>query len=303
MGYYFWRVTGNAFVMPYQVNRQTYAVAPYFIWQRPRPEPVYHHAEMRSFYVDWELRSYESGRTLPGFARRLATRFGALWKFYVGPVFTLPLVALPWVFRDRRMRLPLIIAGAVAFGTVIETWTLVHYLAPALGLLFLLLVQSMRHLRLMRWRGRRVGEALARAIPMICVAMVVLRVSAVAASIHIEALRGSEDSNRHAIERKLLAKPGGQLVIVHYGPEHVPHNEWVYNRADIDSAKIVWARDMGEAGNRELVRYFKDRQVWRINADDRPVKLEADGFAAGLQVKNGCRSAQNAWRIGIRNYR
>ena len=36
MGYYFWRVTGDPFVMPYQVNRQTYAVAPYFIWQRPR---------------------------------------------------------------------------------------------------------------------------------------------------------------------------------------------------------------------------------------------------------------------------
>ena len=29
MGYYFWRVTGRAFVMPYTVNRQTYAVAPY----------------------------------------------------------------------------------------------------------------------------------------------------------------------------------------------------------------------------------------------------------------------------------
>ena len=50
MGYYFWRVTGDAFVMPYTVNRQTYAVAPYFVWQKRRPEPVYHHAVMRDFY-------------------------------------------------------------------------------------------------------------------------------------------------------------------------------------------------------------------------------------------------------------
>ena len=33
MGYYFWRVTGDPLLMPYQVDRQTYAMAPYFIWQ------------------------------------------------------------------------------------------------------------------------------------------------------------------------------------------------------------------------------------------------------------------------------
>src|SRR5580765_4607431 len=64
MGFYFWRVTGNAFVMPYTVNRQTYAVAPYFIWQKPRPEPEYHHAVMRDFYINHELRSFESGQTI-----------------------------------------------------------------------------------------------------------------------------------------------------------------------------------------------------------------------------------------------
>ncbi len=42
--------------------------------------------------------------------------------------------------------------------------------------------------------------------------------------------------------------------------------EWVYNAADIDSAKIVWAWDMGAAKNQELIDYFKDRQVWRIEA-------------------------------------
>lgn len=277
MGWYFWRVTGDAFVMPYQVNRQTYAVAPYFIWQKPRPEPVYHHAEMRRFYVDWELGSFESGRSLTGFARRMAIRFGTLWQFYVGPVFTLPLLALPLLFHDRRMKLPLIVAAAVLLGNVIETWTLVHYLAPALGLFFLLLVQCMRHLRLMRWRGRPVGQALARAVPLVCLAMVVLRVSAAATGLPIEALRGAEDSNRHTVESKLQAMPGKQLVIVHCGPEHIPHSEWVYNRADIDGAKIVWARDMGQMGNQELLRYFKDRQVWLINADDRPVKLAAYG--------------------------
>src|SRR4029077_12259734 len=51
MGYYFSRVTGNPFRMPYQVNRATYGVAPYFVWQTPNAEPAYRHAAMRNFYL------------------------------------------------------------------------------------------------------------------------------------------------------------------------------------------------------------------------------------------------------------
>jgi hypothetical protein len=42
----------------------------------------------------------------------------------------------------------------------------------------------------------------------------------------------------------------------------------VWNAADIDGSKVVWARDMGEAANQELLDYFKDRRVWRLNGDD-----------------------------------
>jgi hypothetical protein len=273
MGYYFRQVTGNAFVMPYEVNRKTYAVAPYFVWQKPRPEPVYHHAEMRNFYIEWELRGFQSGRTVLGFLGRLGNKIGMLWMFYMGAVFTLPFLAFPWLFRDRRMRFPLILAAAVAAGTVIETWTLVHYLAPALGLFFLLLVQCMRHLRLVRWHGKPVGQGLARAVPVVCLAMVVLRVTAAAVGAQIEPGRQG-NPQRNAIVRELQDMPGKQLVIVHYGASHIPHIEWVYNRADIDASKIVWARDMGASQNQELLLYFKDRGAWRVNADDPAVQLE-----------------------------
>jgi len=279
MGYYFWRVTSNAFVMPYQENRQTYAVAPYFVWQKPRPEPVYHHAEMRSFYVDWELRGFQLGTTVPGFLLRLAHKFTMLWKFYVGPVLTLPFLAFPWLFCDRKMRFPLLLSATVVVGTVIETWTLVHYLAPAVSLFFLLLVQCIRHLRLLRWRGRPLGQGLARAVPVVCVAMVVLRVSAVAVGAQIEPLGRQGNPQRNAIVHELQSMPGKQLVIVHYSPNHIPHDDWVNNRADIDASKIVWARDMGDAQNQELLLYFKGRRAWRINPDDPAVRLEAYGTA------------------------
>ncbi len=222
-----------------------------------------------------------------GFVQHIGRKLSDLWSFYVGPVFTLPMLALPWLFRDRKMQVPLLIGGTVAVGSLIETWTQPHYLAPAFGLFILFLVQSMRHLRLWRWRGQPVGYGLARAMPLVCAAMIVLRVSAVAAGVRIEPLGSRGISPRGVVQRELEAMPGEQLVIVHYGPKHIPHEDWVYNKADIDAAKIVWARDMGADGNKELLAYFKDRHAWRVYPDEHPAWPEdyvpapgKTGFAA-----------------------
>jgi len=275
--YYFWRVTGSAFVMPYTVNRQTYAVAPYFIWQKPRPEPVYHHAVMRNFYVDLELRSFESGETVLGFRHRLSSKAFALWVFYLGPALTLPLLAFPRLLRDRKMRAPLCVLAAVTIGSLVEAWTGVHYVAPALSLFYLLLMQCIRHLRLWGRRGQAMGQGLARAVLVVCVSMVVLRVTAAVAGVPMEPPTWRGNLQRDAVIRELQQMTGKQLVVVHYDPKHVPHVEWVYNRADIGASKIVWARDMGDSQNQELLVYFKDRRAWRIDADDPAAKLEAYG--------------------------
>ena len=58
-----------------------------------------------------------------------------------------------------------------------------------------------------------------------------------------------------------------------YGVEHDVDHEWVSNDADIDNAKIVWARDMGTQ-NQELVRYFATRRIWQINGDAVAPELE-----------------------------
>jgi hypothetical protein len=67
------------------------------------------------------------------------------------------------------------------------------------------------------------------------------------------------------------------------GAQHDVDREWVYNAADIDFAKIVWARDMGAAQNQELLNYFHDRHVgqhvsqhvWQLNGDQPSPPLES----------------------------
>lgn len=73
---------------------------------------------------------------------------------------------------------------------------------------------------------------------------------------------------RADIVRTLSGTPGKHLVIVQYNRFHYIHNEWVYNGAEIDTAKIVWAREMDVAQNKKLLDYFKDRQIWLVRPDE-----------------------------------
>ena len=79
---------------------------------------------------------------------------------------------------------------------------------------------------------------------------------------------------RARVLAQLSAMDGKQLAIVRYGANHnAVMNEWVYNRADIDGAKVVWAREMDAADNRELLQYFHDRRAWLVEADESPPKV------------------------------
>jgi hypothetical protein len=79
--------------------------------------------------------------------------------------------------------------------------------------------------------------------------------------------------DRARILRELEQDNERHLVVVRYDSDHCLHNEWVYNKADIDGAKVVWARDMGPEANKELLDYFKDRRVWLLKADQLPRHL------------------------------
>jgi hypothetical protein len=272
MGCYFWRVTGSPFRMPYQVNGITYGAAPYFVFQSPHAEPVYRHDVIRRFYLRLEA-GYLRARSAKGFVRETALKIGTIWIFYFGVALTAPLVALPWVLRDRRIRW-LVIAGATCFaGAWLSMFYAAHYVAPITGVIVAVIVQGMRHLRAWRWEGNPSGLFFVRALTLICVATMPLQIRALTA-------RYAEPDAWHAMgpqRAKLVAElgslPGKQLVLVRYKADHDLLIEWVYNEADIDNSKVVWARDMGKERNRELVEYFKDRQVWLLEADENPPRL------------------------------
>ncbi|HSS96156.1 MAG TPA: hypothetical protein VLK33_03970, partial [Terriglobales bacterium] len=268
-GYFYYRVTGSPLRMIYQVDSQIYNPVPYFLWQAPRPLPVYRHPVMQKFYEE-DLQRYFENRTGKGFLIYSISRFLVLWSFFLRPIASIPLIVLPWLWRDRRMRFLLITSAIFFIALMIETWGLPHYAAPAAGILFIILTQCCRRMSLWNWRTWPAGRIVIQAIPIILLAGVFVRIAAVAAHKPSEGKWPRGNIDRAAVTHHLENTPGKHLVLVRYTSNHSLDLEWVYNAADIDSSPVVWARDMGEQANSELLRYFHDREVWTILIDDQP---------------------------------
>jgi len=270
--YYYWKVTGSPLRMPQQVNRETYSVARYFYWQAAYPEPAYHHKAIRDFYVGLEGGEFDLSHTTVGVSLQLAKKVLMSWAFYLSPILTIPFVLLPRIVRDRRIRF-LLIAGMAGFAaSTLVIFFNIHYVAPIVPIMLAVVLQGMRHLRTWRWEGRPTGLFLTRSIVAMCVLMIPLQVHILAAppKLGTWAAIGPE---RAAIEARLTALPGPQLVLVRYGPNHDPLRDWVFNGADVDREKVVWARDMGGDQNGEVLRYYSDRGVWLLDADANPRRL------------------------------
>jgi hypothetical protein len=277
--YYNYRVFGNAFTLPYQVNRATYASAPVFLWQRPRPEPVYRHQVMREFYSKWEMGDFLYARTPTGFLHGAAQKLGIVLFFFFGIALYPPLILLPRVLRDRRTRFLVAAGGLYAAGLSVNAWLFPHYVAPFTCALYAILLQAMRHLRLWRPGHQPLGLALVRIIPVVCLMLVGLRLCS--EPLHLSIPRwptmwyGTAPLGlpRAHVVAELEGYPGPQLAIVRYAPDHRPFDDWVYNRADIDKSRVVWAREMETRNSLELLRYFRGRRAWLVEPDSNPPRI------------------------------
>jgi hypothetical protein len=271
-GYFYKQVTGSPFKMTYQLDRQIYGTVPFFLWQAPLPEPTYHHAVLQDFYED-ELDVFEHAHTFRGFFMRKLRATVLWWDFYFGLTLTIPLIALPWVIRQRRARFAVYAVGAVIVSIALESFDMPHYFAPATAPLWLLLVHCLRELRHWHWKDRPVGDALVRTVVLISIVMIPARI-AIALDPSVPPFWEVGNQDRARIQRRLENMPGQQLVIVRYEADHDFDQEWVYNAADIDASKVVWARDMGTR-NQELFDYYKDRHVWLLELDRLRPEIES----------------------------
>ena len=284
MGYYDYRAFGSPTTLPYTVDRATYAVTPYFVWQKLRPTPVYRHQALRDFYLINETGTFTEVHSLSGFFPRTLIKMGISFLFFAGFALLPPLIMMRRVFLDRRIRFLIFGVLILSAGMLIQIYLIPHYLAPFTSAFYAIGLQAMRHLRVWSPEGKSAGLTMVRLLVGLCVALAGIRLFAQPLHLRLAEWPPSEwviewygpgyfGEERAKIESSLEQLPGNQLVIVRYTSSHNPLEEWVYNSADIDSSKVIWAREMDSHNNDELISYYKDRRVWLVQPDAMPATL------------------------------
>jgi hypothetical protein len=146
-----------------------------------------------------------------------------------------------------------------AAGTNFYPNFLTHYIAALTCLFVLASAEGLRTIS-----GWPSGAAAVRALLLLCAAQFVVSFNLVDQRI---------PERRLEINRQVANIPGKLLVLVRYWPQHIFQEEWVYNAADIDAFRVVWARDLGEAEDQKLMQYYSDRTVLLLEPDARPPRL------------------------------
>jgi uncharacterized protein (TIGR03437 family) len=265
--WYQWRVTGNPLLSPYLHHQRIYGTPQTMYWQSPAPAtPAIHHYQDLADVFQWQFKAHEKGFSWSTEGERL----GEFWQFFLQPLLTLPLLLLPLVLRNTRMRLVFLCALALLAGNAMYPFFYPHYAAPICGLIILLVVCGMRQLRLLRYRSKRLGAAMVPGLLLaIAVSAAVTNFGNLLRPKYVTFTR----TPRGQVLQQLKERGGKHLVLVRYSPQHEFHWGIVYNDADIDRSPVVWAHSLDRGSNQALAKYYAGREVWLFNPDESPVSL------------------------------
>jgi len=266
-------VTGSWTTMPYVLSQYQYGVPAALTFQA---NPAPHRELTREQELDYKMQSGFRGRgpeTFVSFLQRLEFRV-RYYRFFFLPPLYIALAAFPVALRVRRFAWAAVSAVIFALGINFFPAFQFHYLAAITCLFVLIAVVGLQQLA-------RISPAAAHLILLLCGAhflfwygVHVFEAQTIRAYETWTSISHRGPERRIAIAHQLAAQNGKQLVFVRYSPQHIFQDEWVYNRADIDGAKVVWARDRGPEEDLKLCAYYPDREVWLLEPDARPPRLE-----------------------------
>ncbi|HTS75446.1 MAG TPA: hypothetical protein VMG40_04535 [Bryobacteraceae bacterium] len=286
-------VSGEWTKMPYMLSREQYGVPTSFTTER-NPVPQRKLTHEQDLVAHGQAWVHGPGMdSLETWLARLPTRLRFYRFFLLTPLYlALPFFAL--ALKEFRFQWVLLTIALVAVGSNFYVYFFPHYIAAEACLMVLIAITALERMSRVTIRGVSAGADAALLVGLLTIAHFVFWYGLHAsANEKIESamwryetwdtINGGDPDGRIAIARELAEQPGKQLVFVRYGPQHV-FTEWVYNGADIDAQRVVWARDLGAAEDEALRSYYPDRKAWLFEADAVPLKLTPYGASQPAAV-------------------
>ena len=264
------QVTGSWTESPATLSQLQYEVPDSLTFQSP-PESDRDLTPQQETLRQAQLSYRDSaGESLRAFLLRLEYRV-RFYRFFFLPALYLALPFFLIALREYRLLWVALALTVFSLGiNFIATFDLAN-LAPATGLFILASVVGLERLN-------RLNRQAAWLILALCGAHFLLwfglHVTDSSPMLRYETWNGINHSDDKAgFRAALAAAPGKQLVVVRYSERHPYQEEWVHNEADLDAAKVVWARDRGSEENKKLLAAFPGRTVWVFEPDENPPVL------------------------------
>ena len=276
-------VTGNWTTLPYALSQYQYGVPTSLTIQ---PNPVAHADLTVQQQMDYRMQTSfrpSGGETLRTYLERLEYRVRYYRFFFIPPLY-LALVAFLPLLRQWRFAWVAFTVTLFALGTNFFPAFQVHYVAACTCLFVLMSVAGLEWLNRLTIGGRPAGAEAARLIFFVCVAhflfwytLHIFDTGEISLSVRPyetwDSINHTNPERRIAIKTELEKAPGDLMVFVRYAPQHIFQEEWVWNAADIDNARIVWARDLGPEENAKLIAYYPARTALLFEPDAHPMRL------------------------------
>ena len=276
-------VTGNWLTLPYALSQYQYGV-PTSLTIQPNPTP--HVSLTPQQQMDYRMQTSfrpTGGETVRAYFERLEYRV-RYYRFFFFPPLYLALLAFLPALREFRFAWAAATLALFALGTNFFPAFQVHYVAAVTCLFVLMSITGLKWLGHLTIHGHAAGLEAARLIFLFCLAhflfwygLHLFEPSPIARALlpyeTWDNLNHGNPARRIAVKRELDQVPGDLLIFVRYFPQHIFQEEWVWNAADIDGARLVWARDLGPEENRKLLAYYPNRVPLLLEPDARPIRL------------------------------
>lgn len=269
-GVYCYKVTGRL-MLPEALHEQQWAITPLLLGSRPHYEKKYQFADQTGLYRDYELNSvYLPQSSLRGYLNYLPQKLFNVWHFFFAPSLTLLMLGFIPAVMSPKYRLPLAAAGVLFLALMAQHFMQPQYVAPATGVLYLVLVQGLRWLRA-AGRRRALYQRLLGAIALSIMGTLMVRLVVVPTNSWPPSWCSwqREMPGYGAIVKYLQQLPGKQLVFVHYDSRHPWPDSWIDNGAEVASQKVIWARDTEPLeSNVPLICAYPGRRLFLLTPPD-----------------------------------
>ena len=268
-------VTGRWTMLPYQLSQYQYGVPASLTFQ-PNPVPHRELTPQQQLEYKSQLAFREADRdTLKTYLLRLEYRVRFYRFFFLAPLF----LAIPaFCFAARReFRYGWVLLTLLVFALGINFFPAFqpHYLGVVTCLFVLISVVGLQQISLWSPEAARLILFLCLVHSVFWYGLHLFEDEDIApAMIQYEtwdSINHRNPERRIFVNQKLAELPGPLLVFVRYSPRHIFQDEWVYNDASIDSARIIWARDLGPQENETLRALYPNREVLLLEPDVRPL--------------------------------